>query len=180
MTGKAGRLKVFQAQFGFHDSVVAASSQAAALRAWGTHQNLFADGQARVATDEAAVAAALSHPEIPLRRALGSNGAFELEPTTRPSVPDLPKGAVRRPAARAAPEARRKARPDRSGLDAAERAVADLDAGRRAEERAFEARRNELDAAVAAARRSYLDRRKAAKAALAAARDAYRKAGGVA
>jgi hypothetical protein len=77
-------LKVFQAQFGFYDSVVAASSQAAALRAWGTHQNLFADGQARVTMDEAAVKAALSHPETPLRRAVGSNDGFELEPANLP------------------------------------------------------------------------------------------------
>jgi hypothetical protein len=72
------KLKVFQAQFGFYDTVVAASSQAAALRAWGTHQNLFASGEAKVTTDEAAVAAALKHPETPLRRAVGSNDPFQL------------------------------------------------------------------------------------------------------
>src|SRR5438045_1623573 len=73
---RAGRLKVFEAQFGFYDTVVAAPSQAAALRAWGTHQNLFASGDARLTTDEGAVRAALAHPEIPLRRALGSNDPF--------------------------------------------------------------------------------------------------------
>lgn len=40
-------LKVFQAQFDFYDVVVAAPSQAAALRAWGVHQKLFTDGMAR-------------------------------------------------------------------------------------------------------------------------------------
>ena len=35
------KLKVSQAQFGFFDTVVAAPSQAAALRAWGVNQNLF-------------------------------------------------------------------------------------------------------------------------------------------
>ena len=60
--GKPRRLKVYQAQFGFHDSVVAAPSQAAALRAWETHQNLFADGEARLATDENAIALALTIP----------------------------------------------------------------------------------------------------------------------
>ena len=64
------KLKVFQAQFGFFDSVVAAPSQAAALQAWGIHQNLFASGEAKVIEDEAAVAAALAHPETPLRRAI--------------------------------------------------------------------------------------------------------------
>jgi hypothetical protein len=69
---KARKLKVFQAQFGFYDTVVAAPSQAAALRAWGTRQNLFASGDAKVVTDEAAVAAATAQPETPLRRAIGS------------------------------------------------------------------------------------------------------------
>ena len=55
---KRPRLKVFQARFGFHDSVVAAVSQAAALRAWGVHQNLFADGQASITNDPRAVEAA--------------------------------------------------------------------------------------------------------------------------
>jgi hypothetical protein len=44
------KLKVFQAPFGFFDTILAAPSQAAALRAWGTHRNLFADG-ARQARD---------------------------------------------------------------------------------------------------------------------------------
>ena len=55
----ARKLKVFQAQLGFFDSVVAAPSKAAALRAWGTHQDLFASGDARIVTDKAAAAAAL-------------------------------------------------------------------------------------------------------------------------
>src|SRR3954465_14317900 len=85
------KLKVFQAQFGFFDTVLAAPSQAAALRAWGTHRNLFATGHAKVATDEAAIAAALEHPGTLLRRAVGSNEPFALVPTSLPQIPDLPK-----------------------------------------------------------------------------------------
>lgn len=175
----AGRLKVFQAQFGFYDSVVAAPSQAAALRAWGTHQNLFADGQARVATDKAAVEAALSHPNTPLRRALGSQSAFAVEPTSLPVVPDLPKSAGRKraPAPPRAP-VRPKPPADRSELDAAERTAARLEEEREDENRAFARRQSELDAAIAAARKRYEHRRKTVGAAVAAARDAYRKAGG--
>ena len=58
----ARKLKVFQAQLGFYDTVVAAPSQAAALRAWGVHQNLFADGLARITDEEHAVEAALAQP----------------------------------------------------------------------------------------------------------------------
>ena len=52
------RLKVFTTQSGFYDLAVAAPSQAAALRAWGIHQNLFAEGMAKVASDKAVVDAA--------------------------------------------------------------------------------------------------------------------------
>ncbi len=41
------RLKAFQAPLGFFDTVVAAPSQGAALKAWGSRQNLFRDGQAK-------------------------------------------------------------------------------------------------------------------------------------
>src|SRR5580698_3044684 len=88
---KGRKLKVFQAPFGFHESVVAAPSQAAALRAWGSHQNLFAEGLAKVTTEAAAVEAALKHPETPLRRAIGSNDPFELEAASLPKVPRAEK-----------------------------------------------------------------------------------------
>jgi hypothetical protein len=80
------KLKVFQAQFGFYDTVLAAPSQAAARRAWGTHRNLFATGHARAATDEKAIAAALEHPGTLLRRAVGSNDDFALEPSSLPKT----------------------------------------------------------------------------------------------
>ena len=121
---KGRKLKVFQAQFGFYDSVVAAPSQAAALRAWGTHQNLFANGEAKVTTDEAAVAAATAQPETPLRRAVGSTDAFELEPTGVPKVPDAPKKAPTKLAAKSKPKTPAKPPADRSKLDAAEKSPA--------------------------------------------------------
>ena len=133
------KLKVFQALFGFFDTVVAAPSQAAALRAWGTHRNLFATGHARVATDEAAIAAALEHPGTLLRRAVGSNNPFALEPTSLPKIPDLPAAmpALKRPAPKTAkPKAEPVRRPpaDRSRLDAAQAALAELDDRRKREE----------------------------------------------
>jgi hypothetical protein len=87
---RAPRLKVFQAQLGFFDSVVAAPSQAAALRAWDAHQDLFASGDAQIANDEAAVKAALEHPGTPLRRAVGTKDPFRLEPSGLPKVPRAP------------------------------------------------------------------------------------------
>jgi len=172
------RLKVFQAQFGFYDSVVAAPSQAAALRAWGVHQNLFADGRAQITEDGQAVEAALAHPETPLRRAVGSTDPFALEPTGLPKVPDAP----RRPAAKPAPKAKAAARPkppaDRSALNAAEAKLRKLDEARKREEADFRRREAEIQAAREAAQTRYVEGRKAATAAVVAARTAYRKAGG--
>ena len=174
----AGRkLKVFQAQFGFYDTVVAASSQAAALRAWGTHQNLFASGEAKVTTDEAAIAAALEHPETPLRRAIGSTDPFQLEPTSLPKVPDAPKRAVPKPGAKLKPKTP-KPPADRTALDAAEAALHQLDEARKREEADLRRRQNELDEAKSAAQAAYVEGRKAATAAVVAARKAYRDAGG--
>ena len=166
----ARKLKVFQAQFGFFDTVVAASSQAAALRAWGIHQNLFASGEAKVTTDSAAIAAALKHPETPLRRAVGSNDPFLLEPTSLPKVPHAPKMATKA-AAKTKPA-------DRSKLDGAEKALRSLDDNRKKEEARFRHEADELEAQREAAQTAYVEARKAATGKVVKARSAYRDAGG--
>jgi hypothetical protein len=186
---RARKLKVFQAHLGFYDTIVAAPSQAAALQAWGVHRNVFADGHAKLTTDEAAVAAATAHPEIVLKRPVGSDGPYELEPTLLPELPDVPSRKATRnaakPAANKAPRSAAKPAanktpppPDRSFLGKAEAALRAVDERRRAEETAFGERRAALDAEEAAAQASYLEARRAATAQVAKALEAYRKAGG--
>lgn len=172
------RLKVFQAQFGFFDSVVAAPSQAAALRAWDVHQNLFSDGRARVTDDAEAIAAALAHPETPLRRAVGSVDAFALEPTSLPKVPDAPKRPPAKVASKPKPPATAKPRADRSALDAAEAKLRKVDDARKRQEADFRRREAELQAAKDAAQAAYVEARKQASGELVAARQDYRDAGG--
>lgn len=174
----ARRLKVFQAQFGFYDTVVAAPSQAAALRAWGIHQNLFTDGRASITDDAQAVEAALAHPETPLRRAVGSTEPFALEPTSLPKVPDTPKKKAGKPAPKAKPAPPPKPPADRTALDAAEAKLGKLDEARKREEADFRSRQDELDAQREAAQAAYVEKRKAATASVVAARQAYRNAGG--
>ena len=171
------KLKVFQAKLGFYETVVAAPSQPAALRAWGVHQNLFASGQARIAEDAKAVKAALAHPETPLRRAIGSNDAFALDPTSLPKMPDPPRRKAP-PKSEARPNARTEPPPDRSALDAAEAALKTLDEARKRQEAEFGERRDALEAAREEAQGAYVAGRKAATAAVVEARTAYRKAGG--
>ena len=172
------KLKVFQAQFGFYDTVVAAPSQAAALRAWGVNQNLFASGEAAITTDAAAIAAATAHPETPLRRAVGSAEPFALEPTSLPSVPDAPRRSPKRVSARTEAPAPERPRADRSKLDAAETALTALDEDRKREEADFRRQADDLERRRAAAQDAYVTARKAATARVVEARNAFRKAGG--
>ncbi|AYV48568.1 hypothetical protein CFHF_19895 [Caulobacter flavus] len=173
------RLKVFGAQFGFHDTIVAAPSQKAALEAWGIRQNLFAEGSAKIIDDPDAVAAALAHPEVPLRRAVGSKDPFSLEPGL-PDVPDAPK--PKKADLKLVPKA--KARqperppPNRAELSAAEKALAAINQQRIDEEAQFQARREALEREETASRQRWSRDRKAAEAALDKARRAYREAGG--
>jgi hypothetical protein len=157
---KHRRLKVFQAQIGFYDTVVAAPSQAAALRAWGVHQNLFANGEARLTDNEEAGAAAIAHPETPLRRAVGSSDPFVLEPASLPKAPKAPRKSIPKTLEESKPGRPKKPPADRAALTAAEAALRRLDAER------------------AAAQRFYVEHRKSATGAVVAARDAYREAGG--
>lgn len=175
----AGRkLKVFQAQFGFYDTVVAAASQAAALRAWGTRQNLFASGEATITTDEAAVAAAVIHPETPLRRPVGSTDPFALEPTGLPRVHEAPKRPTAKAAVKVQPAPSTRALADRSKLDEAEKALGQIDERRKREEADFRREEDDLDARKSEAQAAYVGARKAATATVVDARMAYRGAGG--
>jgi hypothetical protein len=177
---KARKLKVYQAPFGFHESVVAAPSQTAALRAWGSHQNLFAEGLAKVATDAAAVEAALKHPETPLRRAIGSTDAFEIVAASLPKVPRAEKATPDTKAKHSAPKPKPVPPPaDRSALDAAERELRRLEDQRRREEDRFSRRRDELHREQEEARKKYADAKENADQAVEAAQKAYRRAGGM-
>lgn len=172
------KLKVFEARLGFYDTVVAAPSQAAALRAWDTHQNLFVSGDARVTSNQEAVAAALAHPETPLRRPVGSCDPFLLRPKNLPTLPDGPQKKARPIAADTKSKLASRTAADRSKLDAAERTLGELDERRKHEEASFRREAETLEARRSAAQAAYIESRKAATATVLAAREAYRKAGG--
>ena len=175
--GKGKRMKVFQARLGFYDTVVAAPSQAAALRVWGIHQNLFASGQAKITNDAQAIEAALANPETPLKRALGSKDLFALEAASLPLIPNVPKGKGKIPAkSKLAPPTKSPA--DRSALNSAELALRELDAARKQEEAKFQSRQDELDAEKQVAQAHYVEHRKVATRHVVDARKSYREAGG--
>ncbi|MBM0205255.1 hypothetical protein JNW90_21075 [Micromonospora sp. STR1s_5] len=140
---KQPKLKVFCAPMGFYDALIAAPSQKAALKAWGTTTDLFAAGRASVVEDAALQELALARPGEVVKHSRGDETAIlheieeHEEKATRPRRSTKGKPASRRDKPRP---------PDRSKLDAAER---DLDeAKRELEARLAEVarRRRELDA----------------------------------
>jgi hypothetical protein len=66
------RLKVYCTPIGFHDALVAAPSQKAALEAWGASTNLFARGLAETVTDRALAEPALAEPGKVIKVSRGS------------------------------------------------------------------------------------------------------------
>jgi len=83
------RLKVFVTTDGLTDFVVATSSRAKALAAWGVRQDVFKEGQAHESDDPELVAAATARPGEVLRRPAGSR---ETLAKLRPAKPPPPKG----------------------------------------------------------------------------------------
>jgi hypothetical protein len=80
------KLKSFVTEQGFFELAVAASSRAAALRAWGMKHDLFAQGLARQTADKAVIAATMAKPGTVLRRPLGTKTVFGVE-ANLPKVP---------------------------------------------------------------------------------------------
>ncbi|MET0546545.1 MAG: hypothetical protein ABWZ40_09560 [Caulobacterales bacterium] len=114
---KAPKLKVYQTQIGLHTWVVAAPNQKAALKAWDTHMDLFAAGQASVTTSPDAVKAAMQSPGVPVARALDAQSAKSLGELNE-RLPARPHSPVAKAPRREPAKAKK---PDRSKLRAAER-----------------------------------------------------------
>ena len=132
------RMKVYRTRIGFHDWIVAATSQKAALKAWDAHQDLFASGAARVVNDPVDVALALKTPGIPVI-APGQD-------TVR--VPEAPAKKLKKPKADVLPFKRPEPQPDRSKLEEAEKDMAKFEKQTAARRTAFAERRKELEAEI--------------------------------
>ncbi|HEY0435764.1 MAG TPA: hypothetical protein VGC92_03940 [Phenylobacterium sp.] len=89
----AARLKVFVTSDGLTDYVVATSSRAKALAAWGIRQDLFKEGQAHETDDPALVKAATATPGQVLRRPAGTRGQLAAMKIDKPAAPKGPTQA---------------------------------------------------------------------------------------
>ena len=176
----AARLKVYATRIGFHDVVVAAANQKAALAAWDVRENLFASGAATTTEDEEAVSAAVRQPGVVLSRPAGqTTGAFTAEAQTPAQAPTVARPKkMATAAAGAGPAPAPPPPPDRTALTAAERALDAIDAEeRRALEEIAQARKA-LDTREAALRREIATRRRQLERDRDRARTAYQRAGG--
>ena len=111
------KLKVYRTPIGFHDAYVAAPSQKAALKAWGTEKNLFARGAAELVTDAKLTKEPLASPGEVIKRPRGSAA----EHRKAAGSADRPDGDTK--SAPAPRPAKRKPPPDRKPLETAEHAL---------------------------------------------------------
>lgn len=182
------KLKVYRTPIGFHDAYVAATSQKAALAAWGSARDLFARGIAEVVTDPALTAAPLAEPGTVVRRSRGSAAeqmaALPSAPARTPRAAPVEDAAApaSKPKAKSKPEPKPEPkpkpapRPDRSALADAEQAVAGAAARQRGEERALRAEEAALAKRRRALEREHRDESERLAAARQRAADAYARA----
>lgn len=108
-------LKVFRTSVGFEDAYIAASSQKAALAAWGAKGNLFAQGGAEVVTDPALAKVALERPGEVIRVPRGS--AAEHLAAVGAGKSSSARGSKARKSGHDDPSAKSSPRPSRKRLD---------------------------------------------------------------
>jgi hypothetical protein len=90
----APRLKVFVTSDGLTDYVVATSSRAKALAAWGVRQDLFKEGVAHETNDADLVKAATAQPDQVLRKPAGGRAALQALKVAKPKAPAGPSKAA--------------------------------------------------------------------------------------
>ena len=148
----APRLKVFVTSDGLTDYVVATSSKAKALAAWGTRPAGFKEGAAHETDDPARRQAALARPGEVLRRPAGTREKLaKLKPAKAVKAAGPSKAQLKKVASLEKQLADLDAGHDQAAA-AMERARADLDAREEALHAKHEAKRAKLEAALAAAK----------------------------
>jgi hypothetical protein len=155
-------LKVYRTPIGFHDAYVAAPSQTAALKAWGTEHNLFARGAAELVSDPALTAAPLAEPGKVIKLLRGSPEE-QMAAASASDAKPKPAKAKKSEKPRTPPPPR----PSRAALDKAEAALAAEEAAQTEEVDALTRQIEKIESA----RRALIQTHEAKRARLEAARD---------
>ena len=148
----ARRLKVFVTSDGLTDYIVAATSKAKALAAWGLRQDVFKEGRAGETDDAALVKAATARPGEVLRRAAGTRGKLERLTLARPAKAKSPTPAQRERVAELETQLSRLDAEREAELGRIAKAQADLAKQRTALEAKMTAQRARLEARLSSAR----------------------------
>jgi hypothetical protein len=148
----APRLKIFVTSDGLTDYVVATSSRAKALAAWGVRQDVFKEGQAHETDDPGLVKAAMAQPGEVLRRPAGTRDTLaKLKPAKAAKPAGPSKAQLKKVADLEAKSTALEAAHGRN-LAAIDEERTALDRRRQAIEADYVSRRAKLDAALEAAR----------------------------
>jgi hypothetical protein len=136
------KLKVYRTPIGFHDAFVAAPSQKAALEAWGTDTNLFAQGSAELVSDPALMKLPLENPGEVVKVLRGT----QAEQLAALAKAPPPKRKAAAEAEIVPPKAKKKRPPvpSRSSLAAAEAQLEKLEKRQSAESDRMEKRLKQL------------------------------------
>lgn len=161
----ARKLKIFRTAVGFHDAYVAAPSRKAALEAWGAAKDLFASGRAEEVSDTTQHADVLGQPGIVVRKSRGS--AKDQIAANAPAGADAPRTESK--------DRRRRPRPKRTALDAAEAELAALDERAAAAERQFRRREEALARERGEMQRGFAIKRTRARQKVDRARETYER-----
>lgn len=146
---RKAKLKVYSTPIGFHDALVAAPSQKAALEAWGAGTNLFSQGSAHLVTDPKLAKVPLEHPGQVVKVLRGSEAEqlAALDRSERPARTKARKAEVLPKTGRKRPP-----KPSRAALARAEAALEKLEKKQESERaslderiKALERKRRELE-----------------------------------
>ncbi|RAK52264.1 hypothetical protein [Phenylobacterium deserti] len=148
----APRLKVFVTSDGFTDYIVATTSRAKALAAWGLRQDVFKEGRAHETDDPDLVAAATAQPDQVLRRPAGTRDSLaKLKPPSKAKPKGTSPAALKKVADLEAKLADLEASHEEALAEIEEqRATLERRAGELVHD--YHARREKLEAALSGAR----------------------------
>jgi len=90
------KLKTYTTSAGFFDLAVAAPSMKAALDAWGSKNNLFHQGFAKVSDDPTVIKATMAKPGVVLRRSVGADAPFTEHATLPRNFANVVEGPPKR------------------------------------------------------------------------------------
>jgi hypothetical protein len=146
------RLKVFVTSDGLTDYVVATTSRAKALAAWGLRQDVFKEGRAQETDDPALVKAASARPGEVLRRPAGTRGELAKLKPAKPAKPAGPTKAQLKKVADLKAQLAALDRDREAALAKIASEAAALEKRRSALEAKMQAQRSRLEARLDAAR----------------------------